>query len=256
MEEIETKFGIETEVMESWSEFITFIDVNSQYRQFIWRGQADSSWLLEPTISRVLKKYGKVDNEKTINTHLQRFKYATRGRRGPTPSILEKDDYWWALGQHQGLNTPLLDWSKSPFVAAFFAYERYEVSSTTQRTVYGISQTAIARMSDIIKKQHLETTRPSIIEFIEPFSDDNARLVNQNGLFTRSPSGIDIESWIKSRYKEDEENVVMWKILLPDTERENALRSLNRMNINHLTLFPDLYGASKFANMNIEIKSY
>lgn len=241
---------------EKWEDFYQFIQSNLDYRHFIWRGQADSSWLLEPTLDRLLKKQGKKNNDKLISEHLKRFKYATRGRRGNNPPNLSTENDWWALGQHNGLATPLLDWTRSPYVAAYFAYLSGEVSKIENRAVFGISQSSIQKKSDSIQANDKNNPRPPIIEFIEPLSDENARLVNQNGLFTRSPAGVDMESWMKSNFKDEKDDILIWKILLPDSERETALRSLNRMNINHLSLFPDLYGASKFVNIDLEIKKY
>jgi hypothetical protein len=93
------------------------------------------------------------------------------------------------------------------------------------------------------------------IEFIRPMSDENQRLVNQGGLFSRSPIGENLEGWVQRNYNGHDRYILM-KILIPNKDREMCLRMLNRMNINHLTLFPDLFGASKFCNTFAEIDKY
>lgn len=75
-------------------------------------------------------------------------------------------------------------------------------------------------------------------------------------MFTRSPDALDLESWIKKKYKGENNEYVLIKILIPNRDREECLKTLNRMNINHLTLFPDLYGASKYCNLFGEIEKY
>ena len=50
----------------------------------------------------------------------------------------------------------------------------------------------------------------------------------------------------------------MIKILITESpeDRSSFLRFLNRMNINYLSLFPDLEGAAKYCNMQLEIDNY
>jgi len=128
--------------LKTWLIFFSFINDYLKYRNFVWRGQGDSSWNLEPTLDRELRKIDRIDDTKTINAHLKRFKYAIRGRRGLNPKELETDNDWWALGQHQGLYTPLLDWTRSPFIALFFAFASTEESTTGKKVIYGIYQTS------------------------------------------------------------------------------------------------------------------
>jgi hypothetical protein len=94
------------------------------------------------------------------------------------------------------------------------------------------------------------------MEFFTPQSDENPRLINQAGLFSRAPDRMTIEEWVKQSFLKEEKRSVAVKIMIPDDCRRAALRSLNRMNINHLTLFPDLYGAAAFCNMSVEIDGY
>lgn len=67
---------------------------------------------------------------------------------------------------------------------------------------------------------------------------------------------MDLEKWIRANLPREERNIRLRKIEVPESERETALRSLNRMNINHSSLFPDLYGASMYANLNLEVTRY
>lgn len=252
-----TKDGISTRQLKSWAEFENEIrDEMLDYRHFIWRGQASSNWLLESTLDRLIKKLGKLSDKNIRDIHLRNFKYASRGKRGKNPPDLKTENEWWALSQHNGLSTPLLDWTKSPFVAAYFAFYPESHDNASERAVFGLSQSTMEWKSRKITTAWKDPGRAPILEFIEPLSDENDRLVNQGGLFTRSPDGVDIEQWVSTNFKNEKKYSRLIKYLIPNAERTLALRSLNRMNINHLSLFPDLYGASKFCNLDLLVDKY
>jgi hypothetical protein len=248
------KATIELASWKYFSDFIYrfFLDI----RDYVWRGQSAASWPLEPTLDRVLRKNGKLHSQSIRKRHLEGFKFSARGRRGSSALQVSTENEWWALGQHHGLATPLLDWTTKPFVALYFAFENPENNGEAHRAVYVLSKPIVEAKSSEISKAHNAATRAPIVEFVNPVSDDNARLVNQGGLFTRGPDGITLEQWVINNFKQEQKRIVVAKIIIPNSEREQCLRALNRMNINHLTLFPDLYGSSKFSNFELEIDGY
>ncbi len=252
------KDGVGVVHLSKWGYFADFIRQEMlSARSYIWRGQAAAKWKLESTLDRLLRRRGKLKDPTIRDQHLRRFKLSSRGRRGANPAQLISDNDWWALGQHFGLATPLLDWTTSPYVAAYFAYAAEDNDGDSRRAVFALGRKSVTQKTlEITRTADPEAGRPDIVEFLEPLSDENSRLVSQGGLFTRAPDASTIEEWVSDNFVGD---VGVWRLLkitLPSADRSVALQTLNRMNINHLSLFPDLYGASKFTNLDLLIDNY
>jgi hypothetical protein len=212
--------------------------------EWIFRGQRRHEWQLAPTLGRYAKS-GVVDEKRALEQKRE-FRLAMRGR-GVGPDLLDDDNELWAFGQHHGLATPLLDWTKSPFVALFFAFSDpdfpYEARNPS-RAIFVINKTA------------LEALDESLI--VQPLRNDHTRLVNQAGLFTLSPLGSDtLASRIFNLLAEtqtvdmDDPAAVgryIFKIHIPNEARWELLSMLRKMNIHHGSLFPDPIGASLYCN--------
>ena len=241
-----------------------YLDEVLDFNDYIFRGQASENWKLEPTLIREAKKKG-IEVDKFLGNHLSNFKLAIRGRRGTNPPKIENDNELWALGQHHGLVTPLLDWTFSPFVAAYFAFiekdnDINEEDRTNNRVIYALQMRTIDKFVKQLEMCYGNDKKQKLIEIVQPETDENPNLINQNGLLLRVSVNMDIEQWIREYFINLElwtrDKIILAKILIPNSEREIALKSLNRMNINHLTLFPDLHGAAIHCNNQLMIDYY
>lgn len=248
----ERKDGVRTVRCYSWKAFQSFMIKDVKYSEYIYRGQACSNWALSTSLDRAIAAHlrGKTKKEKseTIQQHLAEFKNGCRGR-GVSSKCGVDEDEWWALGQHHGLYTPLLDWTTSPYVAAFFAFISQPSKATTQfRCIWSLLLPSVKKISE-------ELSEKDKGKFFIPENDENSRLIAQGGMFSRIPIGIGLEAWVRKHFK-GSPDVVLDKILIPETYRTTALTHLNRMHINHTRLFPDLGGAANSTNMKFEDPNY
>jgi hypothetical protein len=83
-----------------------------------FRGHAASAWHLQPSLERhaARKKIGPMKAEQFVTRQFKRAAHQYN-REVQDDDELE----WLALMRHHGAPTRLLDWTKSPYVAAFFA---------------------------------------------------------------------------------------------------------------------------------------
>jgi len=253
---VEEAEGFHVYSLDSWESFTKFINKEMlTYTDYVFRGHGNDTWKLEPTLDRIVKDPSSIIRE----SHLKSFRYETRSRRGNNPPKLSSENDWWALGQHHGLFTPLLDWTESPFVALYFAASVALKEKTDKFSVFALWQTGVMNSNqNIIKNEAVEliNNHKPTVKIFRPYTDENNRLVNQRGLFTRSPNNMSLEEWVPKYNKNEDQIMVLIKFNIPSKNLENCLRYLNRMNINSSTLFPDLTGASSFCNNHLNIENY
>lgn len=243
-------------VCSTWNDFTIALDpyLIPPPSQPLFRGHSNSDWLLSSPWERWLRRsspdgwtYKRFTE--ALDRILKSFREAAIGLPGFRSEPLTEND-WWAIGRHHGLLTPLLDWTRSPYVAAFFAFSehaeqhlpgfkagRLEAHPSCDHTVV---VWRLDYVDDLCRRKHFEV--------IATRRDEFHRQKAQQAVFTRltDPNQYELESYLLSRRRAR----ALLRYELPGSEMWEALDDLARMNINFGTLFPDLHGAAIQANID------
>ncbi|MGP0565381.1 MULTISPECIES: FRG domain-containing protein [unclassified Nitrospina] len=240
--------------LESWEEFEQAIEEEHNaitelkkdnplhFSDLLFRGHADANWKLSTTLERFSKDKGLPPIwfwEEYFNV-LRRIL--------PAVSSLASQEYElpmdfkvnpinpFPLGyelmiyaRHHGFPSPMLDWTRSPYVAAFFAF-----SSITDS-----SHVAIFSFREYVGAGKAYTTSSPAIKGLGPYVTAQKRHYLQQCLYTichKDVEGAEVYCPHEdAQFGEDQDRLK--KYTLPSTEREKVLRKLDFMNINAFSLF-------------------
>jgi hypothetical protein len=114
----------------SWEDFGTIVSGFEQASpvggRYAFRGHADERWALQTSLMRALQARPFSPAEALAVERHAMSEFQTQAHLYVPPRMLFGSDdapSHWALMQHYGAPTRLLDWTRSPYVAAYFAVE-------------------------------------------------------------------------------------------------------------------------------------
>jgi FRG domain-containing protein len=212
----------------------------------ILRGQPEQ-WTLAPGLLRSVPKgisYPAVlqaEINAMVHFRSQSHLYMAPGEREAEDIYGSGDLAWWTLMQHYGAPTRLLDWTASPYVAAYFAAEQSPNEDGAVLVVDAGRLNGWAQVNNRKFRQGvvLAAGDPIAIQAFTP-ARKTQRLAAQQGYFT-------VAGHPQKEHDEllEEAGAIVRRWVIPAQIKPSILAHLRVMNVSALTLFPGLDGLGR-----------
>jgi len=209
----------------------------------LFRGHSNASWLLETTLERATGKCSRADEYYnvmlSVQPTIQSFTEKIWDLSHPYPSDdgIPKPPFGYefmAYLRHHGFPSPLLDWSRSPYIAAFFAFQSPELHSPDDNVaIFVFVEYLAAGKSGMPSEATIIGCGPNVTTHKRHFNQQSeytiCRKIREDGVFYCSHE----EAFARDEGSQD----LLFKYILPRSEREKVLEKLYMMNITAYSLY-------------------
>ena len=215
-------------------------------RATIFRGQPNAEWHLRTTLERMIGKNMSAENYFNLIERIQTKIETFANQRWELPDyedfekrmkshyrMDEQSFFYMTYLRHFGFPSPLLDWTRSPFIAAHFAFR--DVSNCADKiAIYMFSKSSSEGFG-------IHVDDYPYISTIFKSPRNNKRHELQQGIYTiclrEKNETIYFSDHEDGGVNEEQRIPFVTKFILPASERVNSLRALQTYNINPYSLF-------------------
>ncbi|MBI2725653.1 MAG: FRG domain-containing protein [Polaromonas sp.] len=247
--------------------------LNSLPNHYVFRGQCNAKWGLQSALERLLGRTWAAEKATKFEAYsLTTFqsKYHIYCGQEHTP---KSKLAWLSVMQHYGVPTRLIDFTTSPYIALYFALEKYDPLLKQDFSIFLIDYSSLMENSLAFIKKNDRTfleTRTSMqnkqdevfeltidrraydIAWLTEPTELNARIDRQSGTFLMTGNlGQRIEDVLNSAtYR----TTTIQKIVIPAKLYESVYVGLRKMSINAKSIYGDLAGLA--SSIQMELRNY
>lgn len=244
--------------VKAWAEFKEIAEKSRL--EWIYRGQSNAEWDLKSTLERsnIIDNFPEFEDE-LFNDFTQGAEFYLADEKLPSTKL-----EWFSMMQHFGAPSRLLDFTKSPYIAAYFAFEQANIN-VKEIAIWVVNKIYLYQKAMYYIQEKID--EPSYIRYA--YDDKTFEKIYKkskegdfNCLLPIEPLNVNQRYYLQQSvficqcnpyeklinqldFLGELKHDTIMKISIPSSERKVAIRDLIKMNVTRASLFPGLDGFAK-----------